>query len=505
MANSGALKFADDLITGRVSMEEFATRAKSPEYFNFWMYLPDPDPILRKLGQDVRVYRELLSDSRVGPCVESRKAAVICMQKDIERGQASARVSKFIQDMFTRLPMDQIIRDILNAPLFGCQPLEILWQREGSYVVPGQILGKPVEWFIFNPENEIRMRTKEHLLEGVELPPRKFLLARYNATYANPYGERVLSRCFWPVKFKQGGMRFWMRFLEKFGSPYLVGRHPRGAGDKEIDDLAQSLEAAIQDAVIVVPDDSRVEILEPGAKSSSGKLYSELKAVCDDDIAICILGQNLTTSVHSGSLAAAQVHERVRREIKDGDRDIVVAVMTQLIDWTCEINFGPGPRPIFKLYEEEEVDQALATRDQVLASTGQVRFTKKYFLKAYGFEEEDFEIVADASKPDNIPNPDKSSDFNQAKPAPAFPDQPAFERLFAAATKPGDLQTQIEPMLKPIFDLLKNGKPDLEDFAEALAVAYPDMDDTKFTEALTRAMFVSEVWGRLSAARERRK
>lgn len=34
--------------------------------------------------------------------------------------------------------------------------------------------------------------------------------------------------CFWPVAFKKGGMKFWLRFAEKFGSPWVIGKHPRG-------------------------------------------------------------------------------------------------------------------------------------------------------------------------------------------------------------------------------------------------------------------------------------
>ena len=91
------------------------------------------------------------------------------------------------------------------------QPLEVVWRRDGTSTVPDRVVGKPVEWFVFAAEdNSLRLRTKANLILGEELPPKKFLLARYNATYDNPYGERVLSRCFWPVAFKKGGMARWL-------------------------------------------------------------------------------------------------------------------------------------------------------------------------------------------------------------------------------------------------------------------------------------------------------
>ena len=42
----------------------------------FGGWLPNPDPILRKMGKQISVYRELLRDELVGSFVRRRKAAV---------------------------------------------------------------------------------------------------------------------------------------------------------------------------------------------------------------------------------------------------------------------------------------------------------------------------------------------------------------------------------------------------------------------------------------------
>jgi len=473
--------------------EEIATRDRSPDFFSLAMSLPDPDPILRKLGQDIRVYRELLADSRVGPCVESRKAAVVSLEWSVSRGKAPAAVAKFVGNCLARLKVDDIIREILNAPLYGMQPLEVVWRRDGTSTVPDRVVGKPVEWFVFAAEdNSLRLRTKANLILGEELPPKKFLLARYNATYDNPYGERVLSRCFWPVAFKKGGMKFWVRMAEKFGSPYLWGKYPRGAAQEDIDELAQKLEAAVQDAVFVTPDDASVQILEAAGKASSSALYKDLKSTCDIDIAIAILGQNLTTDVQGGSRPAAEVHERVRHEIKDGDKRIVVATMGDLIDWICDLNYGPDvERPLFELYEEEEVDQKLATRDKTLTGTGQIRFTKQYFQTAYGFGDDDIEMVAGTP----VPGDDATSDFAQASPT-----RDPIDDL-AGSLSPETLQGIAGKLLTPVMDLVESAGT-VEAIAERLHGVYPDMDDTTFEDLLMRAIFVAQVWGRLSAQAE---
>lgn len=475
--------------------EEIATRDRSPDFFSLAMSLPDPDPVLRKLGKDIKVYRELLADSRVGPCVESRKAAVVSLEWSVSRGNAPAAVAKFVGKCLAKLKVGQIIREILNAPLFGMQPLEVVWRRDGGSTVPDRVTGKPVEWFTFAPEdNSLRLRTKNNLIQGEPLPEKKFLLPRYNATYDNPYGERVLSRCFWPVTFKKGGLKFWLRFVEKFGSAWVIGRYPSGASQEVRDELADQLEAAIQDAVFVIPDSADAKIVEAAGKAGSSALYKDLKTVSDEDIAIAILGQNLTTSVRGGSLAAAEVHERVRREIKDGDKHIVIETMGGLIDWICELNYGPDvERPLFELYEEEEVDQKLASRDKTLTDTGQIRFTKKYWQTAYGFGDEDIAVVAGAPRPDAA-DP-KPAEFAQGP--GASPSADPMDAL-AGSISPETLQDLAGKLLAPVLDLVETAGS-VEAIAERLHGVYPDMDDSTFEDLLTRAVFVASLWGRLSA------
>lgn len=120
---------------------------------------------------------------------------------------------------------------------------------------PLDVVGKPGEWFTFDNQAQLRFRSREHPLHGEALEPRKFLLARQE-TYANPYGFMNLSMCFWPTVFKRGGLKFWVTFTEKYGTPWLVGKQPRGTPGPEVDALLDKLEAMIQDAVAAIPDDS---------------------------------------------------------------------------------------------------------------------------------------------------------------------------------------------------------------------------------------------------------
>ncbi|GHK44414.1 hypothetical protein ECZU08_00100 [Escherichia coli] len=44
--------------------------------YGLGMYLPNPDPILKAQGRDIRIYRELRTDPLVGGCIRRRSAQI---------------------------------------------------------------------------------------------------------------------------------------------------------------------------------------------------------------------------------------------------------------------------------------------------------------------------------------------------------------------------------------------------------------------------------------------
>lgn len=79
--------------------DHIATRNRSPDFTALGMYLPNPDPILKKLGKDIRVYSDLRSDAHVGGCIRRRKAGVVRMEWRIDRDRASARMAKLAEQV----------------------------------------------------------------------------------------------------------------------------------------------------------------------------------------------------------------------------------------------------------------------------------------------------------------------------------------------------------------------------------------------------------------------
>lgn len=462
---------------------QLATRDRRPDFQALGMLLPNPDPVLKALGKDIQVYRDLRTEPQVGGNIRRRKGAVKALESGIDKGLAKSRSAALIQSVFDDLDLERIVSEILDAPLYGYQPMEVVWGKVGGYIVPVDVIGKPAEWFHFDQENRLRLKTRESPREGELLPERKFLLPRQDASYDNPYGFPDLSMVFWPTTFKKGGLTFWVQFTEKYGSPWVIGKHPRSTPVHETDEFLEQLAEMIQDAVAVIPDDSSVQIVEAAGKGGSADVFERLLMFCRSETNIALLGSNQSTESNSNR-ASAEAGLEVARDIRDADKGLVEATLNQLIRWTHELNFNDGARPRFEMWEQREVDEVLAKRDKTLTEAG-AKFTTAYFLRAYDLQEGD--LVAEEA-----PAATANVEFAEGDDE-VFPDQLALDSALERLTT-NALNTQAQDLLRPVVQLIAKAA-DYPDAMERLAAQYPKMETAALEEALTRALFVAELWG----------
>ena len=472
-------------------VNEIATRARSIDYWAFGYYLPNPDPILKKMGKDIAVYRELLSDGQVRAGVRRRKSAIKALEWRITTTN-NEKVDEQILQIFDRLPLNQIITEMLNASLYGYQVSEVMWGEQDGLFVPLEIIGKKPEWFVFDDENQLRFRTKEDWVNGELLPNDKFLLTRQEATQDNPYGLGDLSLCFWAATFKKGGFKFWLEFTEKYGSPWLIGKHPRTAQQPDKDRLADSLEAMVGTAIAVIPDDSSIEIKEAAGKSASTDTFEKFLNFCKAEINIALLGQNQTTEQESNR-ASATAGLEVLDSIRADDQAMIEATFNQLLQWIVKYNFNVEQLPQFEFYEQESIDTAQVERDSKLHAMG-VRFSKSYFEREYGFEVGDIEIQA-VENPQNFAKK-QTVDFSEQGLHPIA--DGIIEQLEIEG------ESVVDDWLQSIKDKLATAES-LEDFQSQLDSLIPELSFAEYGELLALGSTVAELAGRQSVIEESKK
>ena len=511
--------------------DHIATRDRSPDFTALGMYLPNPDPILKKMGKDAAVYRDLRSASSVGGAIRRRKAAIKGMEWRLVdeptasgaslggRQKASPRALQHAQAALADLDLDALFSELLDAPLFGWVPMEVMWGRVGGTLLPTAVMAKPQEWFHFSPEGELRFRSRGNLVNGEELKPRKFLVPRQDASYANPYGFADLSMCFWPTTFMRGGLKFWVTFAEKFGTPWIVGKQPRSAGKRETDSLLDQLEAMVQDAVAVVPDDSSVDIVEAGAKGDAAGAYEKLLMFCRSEVNIALLGQNQSTEA-SSTRASATAGLEVGKDLRDGDARLVESAINQLLRWVTDLNESEtAPTPRLELFEQEEISDTQASRDEAMSRSGVV-FSKQYWERAYNLQPGDVASAgpgqvatptgqaapgadpAAPAKPAAPPRPQAQGDKPAGTPAEDLPEyserqQDAIDELVDAELA-DSWQRAMAPLVDPAQQLLDQAAAEswtAQQLIDRLPDLVTQMDPAQLAQSLTRATATARLAG----------
>lgn len=476
-------------------LNEFATRTRA-DLSRFLYYLPNPDPVLKRQGKDISVYRDLTYDPHVSACIQSFKDGVKKLEWGIDRGGSKNELTETFEKIFAEIDesdetggIPRIIGEILEARLFGYQPLEVMWTRVGNLILPSDIIAKPQEWFEFDENNNLMLRGIG-TADPQPVPDMKFITPRFEGSYANPYGRAVLSSCFWAVTFKKGGMKFFVQFTEKYGMPWAIGKHSYSDQNK-IDSFRDEIDALVADAVAVIPNTTSLDLTTPNP--GSAEVYDRFISVCKADIAQAILSHTGAVESTAGRLGNDSTALEVREGVINSGKTLVEQVMNVMIRWTCKLNGWTGTRPRFAFYEEEDVDLTTADRDSKLYAIGW-RPTRAYLRSTYGFKDEDFTL----DENDTTTKPDAPS---SASGVPAsfsagsdMPDADQIDELTKLSESLGD-EDIMTPLLDPIFRASQKAK-DLQSFRKSLSDLFDEMDASPLEKNLAALTFAANAIGR---------
>jgi len=479
----------------------FADRESAGEYvFDFLGVLPDPDPVLRKMSEEARILADLEADDQVTAISLARKNRVLNRQnywfrpgtlKDQSPDEAAALVCDRLVKDLERLTMRELISGMLQAPFYGLAVLEIMWEPgPDCWHLKGVDL-KPQHWFGFDRENRLVFRG-EGRTSARPLPEGKFILVRHYPTYENPYGLRLLSRCFWPVCFKKGGLTFYTRFLEKYGNPWPVVNAPSGASETEMNKMAADLARMVRDGSMVLPSGSKMEMHSPAG--NTGDQHEVYLKRMDAAISKVLMGNTLTSEVgDKGSYAAAKTHENVADEFADSDADLVVTAMNELAWLYTRVNAGPEVLSPQFYYEEPEDLDKLADLDRKLFTLG-VRFNSKHFENKFSLAPDEFtvtdQMVAgynyDFASPASGPDAEYHQAIEQAVKKYAPQAAAAGEKLFSQVWKIVDAAESFEEIERGLAGLVgqEAGPDELEDLLADLMINADLMG--RFAEAKKR-------------------
>lgn len=476
---------------GRALFGDFAVE----EFLEFLIQLPDPDVVLRAAGLSRADLRKLEGDDEISSCMESRLSAVMACPWRLEPGEGE--LVKFVWAQIER-HYEPLITGAWNAVPYGYAVQEVIYRPEDGRVVIERVSEKPMEWFEPRRDGTLRYYPASNLAPAAGIPVDtefKFLLTRRRPTYRNPYGQAILSRLYWPWFFRTKGWRFWGRFLERFGSPFLLGKTI--GSQEDLDSFAAQLEKAVQSAVAVVGLDDEVNAIEPG---NGGDSFERFERAINARIQKVLLGRAITSDLQKvGSNAAQKTDDRVREDRRDADVRMLTHTVQTLINALTRLNFQGSEPPTFVMEGAQGLEVERSERDLNLSKAG-VRFTKDYLLRAYDFEPEDVEIAPQAVEPVGLSLPGgRFSAFLADLQAQRFtPEQQSVERLLGSVTE-GNPQP-IDP--QAVLGAIRASENPDDLTARLVELAADNTTAVQFRELLERALFAADVMGYAHADNE---
>lgn len=489
------------------STQAVATRQRWG-YQQFGMPLPNPDEVLRKLGKSIRTYKTIAAHPIVYGHLLRRKSAVVQLNRsfDEKNYHGSPQMLQACKDMIAGLPMASVIKEALGGAQFGYQPLEITWAERvvggRTFFWPTAVEGKGAEFFHFDDTNQLRFLA-QGVPHGELCAPNKFLLARNEPTYENPYGFPILAMCFWPVTFMWMGVKGWQSFINKYGMPMLIGKLPRSADDEDYDDLADKLWDMVEDSVAVLPDDGSVELLERKG-GGADNLHENFLQYQRLELAFALLGQNQNSEKNS-THASASDGTTVTNAIRDMDRDIVLEPIQRLVQLFCFYNFGAEPKdcPVYQLTEDVPLNLEVAKRDTELTRQGAI-FTPGYYYRTFSLLAGDLDEEAMAAQREA-----KHAPAAPARPDAAFSEgEPELEEDAEDLLQQAVAEYLVEQLpgisvalLQPALDAVM-AQESADTVMDALIKALPNMNITPLRKLLERIMFAAYVVGEVMVQQE---
>ncbi len=330
----------------------------------------NPDDLITSRG--FAIYDRMQTDCQIRACLNIKKLSILSRGWSVH--PASEKAEDIYAADFVRFCLEDmrgtivdVLYNVLDAVAKGFSVSEINYKviENGRYrgmIGLDSVKAKDPASITFETDEFLNLRgLRQEPLQQKKLPPDKFLIYTYMPRYESPHGMSELRAAYRHWWSKDVILRFHNTYLEKYGSPTVVGSYTRGTPRSQQDDLLKVLDRLQQETAIVLPDDIKIELLEAQRGGESG--YLQAVEYHDRQIAKAILGQTLTTDegMRYGSFALAKVHlDVLRMTLEKIKRDIEESVMEeQLIRRLVDYNLNVERYPSFSLGTLRERDLTL--------------------------------------------------------------------------------------------------------------------------------------------------
>ena len=453
-------------------------------------------------------------DSHLQSELGKRRNAILTMDWQItpppNASAAEQRDAQMIEEILRDATwLDDCIFDATDAILKGFSCQEIEWEQGlvGGLKLIRNVHWRDPAWFMTPQHERNTLRLRDGTADGVELA--KFGWITHIAKAKTGYLSRIglVRTLVWPFIYRNYSARDFAEFLEIYGLPLRLGKYPEGATNNEKNTLLRAVMSIGHNAGGIIPRGMEIEF----EKAAEGNA-TEFMAMIDwaeKSMSKAILGGTLTSQSDgkTSTNALGNVHNEVRQELRDADLKRLAATLTRdlvypLYALNCK-SFNDArriPRFEFDTAESEDINSFGEGLGRLVDIGFQIPLQWAQDKMQIPLAAEGEAVLSRGTMQTEPAEPPKSAVLSAGAPLTINalhrdPDD-LIDELEPTAE---EYESVIDPMLKPIVDAIRTGG---YEYAQTrLAELYQDLDDDALEQMLTRALFVSDLIGRLNANR----
>jgi phage gp29-like protein len=303
-------------------------------------YFPNPDDLVGTNGIDI--YSQMLLDPKVSSLINLLKSRILSYKLILKQSNSNEEVYKRCLNARFDTDYTEEMSQMLSCLIYGYSVNECIWKEENGYYSIDYIKTHHPKKFMFNTFGNLvyTYMGQDRVLDDNY----KWLVMQNSDVIDNPYGESVLRSCYWPWKFKQAGLNFWLKATEKFSVPSILALFETEGSDEDVQirakHLAEMLNGISSGSSVALANVKKTEAIKTEGSLSD---FRSLCDFCDTQISYGITGQSLATGdAQFNARASSQVHQQMFDQQAISISQKLQQQMQKLLNWFVELNYGIG-------------------------------------------------------------------------------------------------------------------------------------------------------------------
>jgi len=324
------------------------------------------------------LYRDIvICDSHIQSELNKRKLAVLgdifrIMPYD-KKSEADRATAVAVEKAIYGIPKwRNAIAHLLDSSLWPVAILEKVYEADGVNFKIARLQPVPATSLDYSTGSLMIQSTDEDgkpMNDLLEPDPARYIIHRgHLLSFPDQFGGPMRSLIFWWLCSTMT-QDWWVRFLEHFGAPFIVGKYdPNNADDRAV--VTEAISCASRLMGVAVSKDA--EILLEQVAAGSADAYEKFIAVAERKISKLILGQTLSSNTDPTGMGSgvSDLQGEVREDVRKYDAQMIAETLRDdLFTQFCAINRMPGQAP-YMVWGQESVAEQKATADVLVSLRG---------------------------------------------------------------------------------------------------------------------------------------